>query len=61
MIAGSWKYIHALCIWEHLIVINFNVFLVDEKSNDGIEDQVAEDIQQQIPSEDSLEKGLKVV
>lgn len=37
------------------------MFLVDEKSNDGIEDQVAEDIQQQIPSEDSLEKGLKAV
>lgn len=37
------------------------MFLVDEKSNDGIEDQFAEDIQQQIPSEDSLEKGLKAV
>ena len=37
------------------------MFLVDEKRNDGIEDQVAEDIQQQIPSEDSLEKGLKAV
>lgn len=37
------------------------MFLVDEKKNDGIEDQVAEDVQQQIPSEDSLEKGLKVV
>lgn len=37
------------------------MFLVDEKCNDGIEDQVAEDIQQQIPSEDSLEKGLKAV
>lgn len=37
------------------------MFLVDEKKNDGIEDQVAEDVQLQIPLEDSLEKGLKVV
>ncbi|KAL4651363.1 hypothetical protein ACB092_01G154700 [Castanea dentata] len=33
---------------------------VDEKKNDGIEDQVAEDVHQQIPSEDSLEKVDKV-
>jgi hypothetical protein len=35
------------------------VFLVNDKKNDGIEDQVAEDVQQQIPSEESLAKGMQ--
>lgn len=35
--------------------------LVDDVKNDVIEDQAAEDVQQQVPSEESLAKGMKVV
>lgn len=35
--------------------------LVDDIKNDVIEDQAAEDVQQQVTSEESLAKGMKVV
>lgn len=40
------------------ITVNLMCFLVDDIKNDGIGDQVTEDVQQQIPSEKSLAKGI---